>query len=428
MPDRPFNLLVAAVCRRLPAILSYALMSTLLTAQPTAPARDEALWQQALRLHRSAIVIDGHNDITSAMVDDGYELATPSPGKNHTDLPRMQAGGLSAQFFAIYVDGKYATNGGATRRALEMIDVVHAAAERHPQQLVMATTAAEIRRAKEQGRIACLMGVENGIAIENSLATLRNLYRLGARYMTLTHMQANDWADASTAPAKHNGLNDFGREVVREMNRLGMMVDVSHVADKTASDVLDLTKAPIIASHSSARALAAHPRNLPDDLLKRIAANGGVVMANFYPGYIDPRARLVYEQLQGQFDQLRKQYKDDPARARAERMKLLAEHLPPTPLSVLMEHIEHLIKVAGIDHVGLGSDFDGISSVPQEMQDVSQYPNITYELLKRGHSESDVKKVLGENLLRVMAEVERVAQSHGGTTSGNGSTMRLKKP
>lgn len=389
-----------------------------LPASAAAP-RDEALWQRALALHRSAIVVDGHNDITGAMTDDGYDLATPSVGKHHTDLPRLREGGVSALFFAIYVDHKFVTNNAATRRALAVIDATHREIERHPNDLVLCTTAADIRAAKQSGRIAALLGAENGAAIEDSLATLRAFHRLGVRYLTLTHMQATTWADASTAPAKHNGLSDFGKSVVREMNRLGMMVDVSHVADKTMSDVLDLSTAPIIASHSSARALAPHPRNIPDDLLKRIAANGGIAMVNFYPGYIDPRTALLLEQMQPEFEALRERWRGQPARLRAERRKLMEEKLPVTPLSVVIDHLEHMIKVAGVDHVGLGSDFDGISIVPADLRDVSMFPNVTYELLKRGHSEADVRKILGENFLRVFAEVERRATAKPGQLSGD---------
>ncbi len=385
---------------------------------PAAEPRDEALWQRALALHRSAIVVDGHNDITGAMTDDGYDLATPSAGKHHTDLPRLREGGVSALFFAIYVDNKFVTNNAATRRALAVIDATHRQIERHPNDLVLCKTAAEIRAAKQSGRIAALLGAENGAAIEDSLATLRTFYRLGMRYLTLTHMQATTWADASTAPPQHDGLTDFGKSVVREMNRLGMMVDVSHVADKTMSDVLDLTTAPIIASHSSARALSPHPRNIPDDLLKRIATNGGVVMVNFYPGYIDPRTAIILEQLQPEIDAIRKQWRDNPARSKAERRKLMESKLPVTPLSVVIDHIEHIIKVAGIDHVGLGSDFDGISIVPADLRDVSMFPNVTYELLKRGHSETDVRQILGENFLRVFTEVERRATAKAEQVSG----------
>lgn len=385
---------------------------------PAAEPRDEALWLRALTLHRSAIVVDGHNDITGAMTDNGYDLATPSTGKHHTDLPRLREGGVSALFFAIYVDNKFVTNNTATRRALAVIDATQRQIERHPKDLVLCTTAAEIRAAKQSGHIAALMGAENGAAIEDSIATLRVFHRLGVRYLTLTHMQATTWADASTAPPKHNGLTDFGKSVIREMNRLGMMVDVSHVADKTMSDVLDLSTAPIIASHSSARALSPHPRNIPDDLLERIAANGGIVMVNFYPGYIDPRTSLILEQLQPELDALRAQWRDQPARLRTERRKLMETKLPITPLSLVIDHIEHIIKVAGVNHVGLGSDFDGISIVPADLRDVSMFPNVTYELLKRGHSETDLKKILGENFLRVFAEVERRATAKPDQISG----------
>jgi len=400
------------------AAMLFMLVTSPSSLAPAAEPRDEALWQRALALHRSAIVVDGHNDITGALTDDGYDLATPSAGKHHTDLPRLREGGVSALFFAIYVDHKFVTNNAATRRALEVIDATHREIERHSNDLVLCTTAAQIRAAKQSGRIAALMGAENGAAIEDSLATLRAFHRLGVRYLTLTHMQATTWADASTAPSKHNGLSDFGKSVVREMNRLGMMVDVSHVADKTMHDALDLTTAPIIASHSSARALAPHPRNIPDDLLKRIAANGGVVMVNFYPAYIDPRIGVIMEQLQPELDALRAKWRDQPARSRAERRKLMEDKLPVTPLSVVIDHIEHVIKVAGINHVGLGSDFDGISIVPADLRDVSMFPNVTYELLKRGHSEADVRKILGENFLRVFAEVERRATAKSDQISG----------
>ena len=222
------------------------------SAVPPMPQRDEKLWQKALKLHRSAIVVDTHNDITTMMVDDDYDIGQSSVGKYHTDLARMKEGGLTAEFFSVYVDRKYAEQGGAARRAMDQIDWVYRAVERYPQQLMLATTVADIRRAKKQGKVAALMGIEGGHALENSLFALRDFYRLGVRYMTLTHNNANDWAD-SNREAKHNGLTEFGREVVREMNRIGMLVDVSHVADKTMSDVLDISTAPIIASHSSAR-------------------------------------------------------------------------------------------------------------------------------------------------------------------------------
>ncbi len=390
--------------------------------------RDEKLWQKALKLHRSAIVVDTHNDITTMMEDEDYDIGQPSAGKYHTDLARMKEGGLTAEFFSIYVDKKYAEQGGSARRALDQIDWVYRAIERYPQQMMLATSVADIRRAKKSGKVASLMGIEGGHAIENSLFALRDFYRLGVRYMTLTHNNTNDWADSSRDAPKHNGLTDFGREVVREMNRIGMLVDVSHVSDKTMSDVLDVSTAPLIASHSSARVFSNHPRNIPDDLLRRIGEKGGVVMVNFYPAFLSQEYydadRARDERLKTQRDALRAQYKDDQARQDAELKKLNdANPIPKVPLSLLIDHIDHIAKVAGIDHVGIGSDFDGVPDLPTGIEDISKLPNITYELLRRGYSEQDVRKVLGENLLRVFGEVEHVAR--GTRTSGDGSLKRL---
>lgn len=399
-------------------------------ATAAAPPRDERLWQRALKLHRSAIIVDGHNDIPTIMVDDDYDIATPSAGKYHTDLARMKQGGMTGEFFSIYVDGKYAKEGGSARRAMDLIDVVYRAAERYPDRLTMATSVADIRRAKRDGKIAALMGIEGGHAIENSLSALRDFYRLGVRYMTLTHNNTNDWADSSRDKPLHNGLTDFGKEVVREMNRLGMLVDVSHVSDKTMSDVLDVSTAPVIASHSSARALDSHPRNIPDDLLRRIAKNGGVVMVNFYTVFIDQKAYDADKQrdqkLKPQLDALKEKFKGDGKRLEEEQSKLYAANpLPPTPLSVLIDHIDHIAKVAGIDHVGLGSDFDGGVTLPEGVKDISELPNITYELLRRGYSEQDVRKILGENFLRAFARAEQVARTSTRSISGEGSTQRL---
>lgn len=395
----------------------------------TSPQRDERLWQRALKIHRKAIVVDTHNDITTMMIDDGYDPGTSSVGKYHTDLVRMKEGGLTAEFFSVYVEGKYAKEGGSARRAMDQIDLVYRATERYPDKIIMATSAAEIRRAKKQGKIAALMGIEGGHAIENSLMALRDFYRLGVRYMTLTHNNTNDWADSCCDTARHNGLSEYGRDVVREMNRVGMLVDVSHVSDKTMADVLDVSTAPVIASHSSARALNSHLRNVPDDLLRRIAKNGGVVMVNFYPVFIDQKAldasRARAVRLKPQLDSLAEQFKNDPKRLSEERQKVFdANPLPPTPLSVLMDHIDHIAKVAGVDHVGIGSDFDGVPSLPVGMEDISKLPNITYELLRRGYSEKDIRKILGENLLRAFAEAEKVARKSG-NVSGDGNQRRF---
>ncbi len=354
---------------------------------------DEArLRQRAMKIHRAATVVDTHNDITSPITDEGFDMgARDTSGKIQTDIPRMKEGGLDAEFFSIYVAARYAREGGAARRALDMIDGVYEQVRRHPESLEMAFTVADIRRINRSGKIAALMGIEGGHAIEDSLSALRQFYKLGVRYMTLTHTNTNNWADSAggisvQAEKRHGGLSDFGKVVIAEMNRLGMMVDISHVGDETFWDVIEVTKSPVIASHSSCRALTNVPRNLTDDMLKAVAKNNGVVMINFYNGFINTEYAKA----------------GDPMPTRSANT---------ATLDMLMAHFEHVIKVAGINHVGIGSDFDGVDGLlPPGMEDVSKLPTITYELLKRGYSEADVKKVLGENLLRVMAENERVAK------------------
>jgi len=394
--------------------------------------RDEKLWKRALEIHRKAIVIDTHNDVTTPMTNDDYDLSGPPPVPYKTSIERMKQGGLTAEFFSLYVRPWYVAHGGAARRTLDMIDSVYRAVERHPNDLMLATSAADIRRAKKQKKIAALMGIEGGHAIENSLAALREFHRLGVRYITLTWNNTNDWADAGRGEKIHHGLSPFGEEVVREMNRLGMLVDVSHVSDETMSDALDVSKAPIIASHSSARALSNVPRNIPDDLLRRIAKNGGVIQVNFYSYFLDaatvgPQGDARDTRLKAQQDLLNEKYKNDPERLAEEGDKLEAANpLPPLPLSKLIDHIDYIVKVAGIDHVGLGADFDGAMDFPAGAQDVSMLPNITYELLQRGYSEKDIRKILGENLLRVFAEAERISRSMSKNISGDGSLKRIK--
>ena len=405
------------------------------------PARDPKLWKRALALHSKAIIVDGHNDIPTIMVDEEYDIGTPSTGKYHTDIPRLKQSGLTGEFFSIYVDRQYATpewinknyivEGGSARRALDLIDVTYRMIEKYPASLMLATSTADIRRAKKEGKVGVLMGIEGGHAIENSLSALREFYRLGVRYMTLTHNNTNEWADACCDTARHNGLSDFGKEVVREMNRLGMFVDISHVSDKTMSDVLDTTKAPVIASHSSARVFSSHKRNISDELLKRISQNGGVVMVNFYPAFLDEKVRTAGlardERLKAQRDALAAQFKDDPKRLEEEQKRLNdANPIPNTTLSMLVDHIDHIVKVAGIDHVGIGSDFDGVPNLPEGIKDVSDLPNITYELLRRGYSDADVLKILGGNFMRAFAEVERVARIEQRKISGEGSMRRLE--
>ena len=409
-------------------------------ASPT-PQRDERLWQRALAIHRRAIIVDGHNDIPTIMVDEDYDLGTPSAGKYHTDLQRLKQSGMTGEFFSIYVDRQYATpdwvaknyvtEGGSSRRALDLIDMTYRMVEKYPKDLMLAASTADIRRAKREGKVGVLMGIEGGHAIENSLSALREFYRLGVRYMTLTHNNTNEWADACCDEARHNGLTDFGKDVVREMNRLGMFADISHVSDKTMSDVLDVSKAPVMASHSSARVFSNHRRNIPDDLLKRIGQNGGVVMVNFYTVFLDERVRTASlerdARLKAQRDALNQQFKSDPKRLAAELQKLDdANPLPVTTISVLVDHIDHIAKVAGIDHVGLGSDFDGGVTLPEGIRGVEDLPNITYELLRRGYGEQDILKILGGNFMRAFAEVERVARVEQRKISGEGSLRRLE--
>jgi membrane dipeptidase len=405
------------------------------------PQRDERLWRRALEIQRKAVIVDGHNDIPTIMVDENYDIGTPSAGKYHTDIPRLKQSGMTGEFFSIYVDRQYATpdwvsknylrEGGSSRRALDLIDMTYRMVEKYPRDLMLATSTADIMRAKREGHVAVLMGIEGGHAIENSLSALREFYRLGVRYMTLTHNNTNEWADACCDEARHNGLSDFGKEVVGEMNRLGMFVDISHVSDKTMSDALDVSKAPVIASHSSARVLSNHRRNIPDDLLKRIGQNGGVVMVNFYSLFLDEKVRQASlerdARLKAQRDALNLQFKDDPKRLEEELQKLYdANPLPTTTVSVLVDHIDHIAKVAGVDHVGLGSDFDGGVTLPEGIRGVEDLPNITYELLRRGYGERDVMKILGGNFMRAFAEVERVARTNQRQISGEGSLRRLE--
>jgi len=367
-------------------------------------------------LHRDAIVIDGHSDTTPWFEDPEWHFEERH-AEGHEDLPRMREGGLDAQFWSIYL-GPTEGRGRAIREAIERIDAVHELVRRHPDALELATSAADVRRIAAAGRIACLMGVEGGHIIEGSLPALRTFYRLGVRYLTLTHSFHTTWADSSgideTPPPEHHGLTDFGEEVVAELNRLGMMVDVSHVSDETFFDALRVTRAPVLASHSSLRAIADHPRNLSDDMLRALARNGGVVMINFYSGYVDAQLvapiRSLFGGLAPRFAELRERFADDPVgRRRGYRDLLRGLEVPRTDLSVVLDHFDHALRVAGADHVGIGADWDGVASMPRGLEDVSRLPALTQGLLARGHPPEVVRKVLGENLLRLMAEVEEVA-------------------
>ena len=407
-------------------------------AQTMPAGADPALWARAMKIHKKAIVVDGHNDVTSPMVDEDLDLSTNTIGKYHrdgdpfhTDIERLKTSGITGEFFAIYVGGNRMQTHDSMRRAMDLIDATYREVEKHPATLTMCTTSDEIRRAKKQGKICILMGIEGGYAIENSLYALRNFYRLGIRYMTLTHNVTHDWADSHVTEPKHGGLNDFGREVVKEMNRLGMLVDISHVSVDTMNDVLDVSTAPIIASHSSARAVNDHTRNIPDDVLKRIAKNGGVVMVNFLPAFLDARNRQEENdraaKLRPQVTELRERFKDDPVGFQEARRKLLAEHPVYVPAYTrIVDHIDHIKNVAGIDYVGLGSDYDGIGGLPTGMSGAEDTPVVTYEMLRRGYTEEEIRKVLGENFLRAFAKAEQIAGRR--QISGQGSLKKLVLP
>ena len=403
------------------------------------PRPGETLEERATRLHRQAIIVDGHNDIPSIILASDFDLGTKST-RTHTDLARMKAGGITGEFFSIYVEGDLADKptvrgGGALRRAIDLIDVTYRQVERHPADLMLATTAADIRRAKREGKIAVLMGIEGGHAIENSLNALRTLYRLGCRYMTLTHSNTNEWADSAgfNGPpvVKHHGLSPFGEEVVHEMQRIGMLVDISHVSDETFFSVMKVAKAPVIASHSSSRAVADHRRNMTDDMLRALAKNGGVAMVNFWSMFLSNEygvaAKKWFEKNGKAFGELRARYRDDIVAFKdaLEKLRAQGEPMPKVPFSVLIDHIDHMVKVAGVDHVGLGSDFDGVDDLPEGISGIDGLPKITLELVKRGYKDEDILKILGGNFLRVLESAEAYSRSTATTLSGDGSTRRI---
>jgi membrane dipeptidase len=393
---------------------------SLLVLLVPALVRADDLAARAKALHKAAIVVDTHLDAPDQLASKWADVAQRN-STEHFDIPRALEGGLTAPFFSIYVAAGYA-NRGAAVRALDLIDLTHRVVDGHPQQMVFAASVADIRAAKQAGKLAILMGIEGGHAIEDSLGVLREMYRAGVRYMTLTHTNTNHWADSSGAfyepdydPKKyavHGGLSDFGREVVKEMNRIGMIVDISHVSDATIDDVLQVSRAPVMASHSSCRALSNMPRNLTDDQLKRIAAKGGVAMINFGSAFLDQKVwdwfKTAVAKIKPDYLKLRAKYASDPATMRAEAEKLFKTlgASPRADWTKVVEHIEHVIKVAGEDAVGLGTDFDGIPDPPTGLESVALLPKLTEELLRRGHSEARVKKVLGENFLAFFARVE----------------------
>ena len=374
----------------------------------------DGLSERARKLHFSCIVVDTHDDTTQRLLDSKFDLGTRSSAGS-IDIPRMREGNIGAIFFSIWMPSKV-TGPDAVNRAIVQIDAVREQVRKHPNDLVLATTAAEIRDAHKQGKIAALLGVEGGHIINSDLGVLRAYAALGVRYMTLTHSGNDEWADSSTDKAVHNGLTDFGREVVREMNRLGMMVDISHVSDKTFYDALETSKAPLIASHSSCRAICDAPRNMTDQMMKDLAAKGGVVQINYHVGFLSQEFRDA-EKANPELNktisaEVMKRCADNEGCQLIEGDRITREYveqgkLPRVEFSKIIEHIDHAVKVAGIDHVGLGSDFDG-ANMPYGMEDAAKLPKITEALLQKGYAEGDVKKILGENKIGRASCRERV--------------------
>lgn len=406
-------------------VFSLALLvasPALLAAQSTAkPAAKMTL--TPAQVHQSAIVIDTHADTPQRFVDEGFDLADPLKGGNW-NFETAHKGNLGAEFFSIWVDPK-PNEGHYARRTLILIDAVRQQVAKHPDKLLFATSPEDIERAHREHKIAALMGIEGGHSIEDSIALLRDYYALGVRYMTLTWSNSNGWADSSgdyddkSIPHTREGLNEFGKDVVYEMNRLGMMVDISHVSDKTFYRTLIISRAPVIASHSSARALCDAPRNMTDDMLRAVANNGGVVQVNFYSAFLSqayrdaqraqrPEVEKAVAELKAKDKAEGKEASDEEI---AKLQRQFADRIPRPPLSLLIDHIDHIAKVAGVDHVGIGSDFDGVEGqLPEGMDSVADLPKITAELMKRGYSPEDCRKILGGNLLRVFREVQAVSK------------------
>ncbi len=396
-------------------IISLCCVFALLLPLAALTASDKlAISKQARDLHFRSIVIDTHDDTTQRLLDPSFDIGVRHSDGN-IDIPRMREGGLGAIFFSIWIPGTI-TGPEAVKQALDQIDAVRQAVAAHPKDLVLARTAADVRRAHQEGKIAALMGVEGGHMIADDLRVLRIYAALGVRYMTLTHMVNTDWADSSTDKPAHNGLTDFGKQVVREMNRDGIMVDVSHVSDKTFWDALAVSQSPLIASHSSCRALCNAPRDMTDDMIRALAAKGGVIQINYHVGFLsqkfrDADSRQIEDQINAEVaKRCAGKIGCEEVEDNTVTREFMAEgKLPRVDWSLIVDHIDHAVKVGGVDHVGLGSDFDG-SVIPFGMDDASDLPKITDALLKRGYSESDVQKILGGNTLRVMEAAEATAK------------------
>src|SRR5215831_2105741 len=401
----------------LSALFAFGLSASLACAQAPGRKKRTVTDAEVENVHKSAILIDTLNDVTSSTVA-GLDIGKPNTD-HMTDLARMKKGGMGAQIFAVYVAASYVEGNHAANRTLQMIDTVgHDIIERYPNDFVFAQTAAEIRRAHEQGKIAALLGIEGGHAIEDSPRLLRDFYALGVRYMTLTHSNSNHWADSSGDPNKpNNGLSPLGKQIVAEMNRLGMIVDISHVSDKTFWDALEVSKAPIFASHSSCRAISPAPRNMTDEMIAALGKKHGVVQINFSCDFLNAEVFRAGEASRAAMTKLRdeliKKYEGDPQglqKAMREAREATGGTQKRATLADVVKHINHVVGIAGVDAVGLGSDFDGIDCAPEGLDSVDKWPNLTRALLEEGYTAEEIRKIYGENTLRLMTEVERAAK------------------
>ncbi|MGD0438976.1 MAG: dipeptidase [Bryobacteraceae bacterium] len=397
-------------------LVLYAISGLTAATILTRSAAADDISERAHKLHFSSIVLDTHDDTTQRFFTKDFDLGKQNPS-GHVDIPRMREGGMNAIFFSIWIDGRI-TGPAAVQKALDQIDAVRENVKKYSKDMVLARTADDVRRAHAQGKIAALMGVEGGHMIGNDIRVLRIFADLGVRYMTLTHFYNDEWADSSTDKPAHNGLTDFGKDIVREMNRQGVLADISHVSDKTFYDALEVSKAPLIASHSSCRALCNHVRDMSDDMIKALAAKGGVIQINYEKSFIDQAYKDAYDKETGgvaeHMSEVTKRCNNDEACISREmaalQQKLTAEgKLPHVSWERVIDHIDHAVKLVGADHVGLGSDFDG-ADMPDGLEDCSKLPKITEALLRKGYSDSDIRKILGENTLRVMEQAERVSR------------------
>jgi len=394
---------------------AVAILASLLLSFSTSVSFGDDIAERAHKLHFSSIVLDTHDDTTQRFFSKNFDLGKRNPD-GHIDIPRMKEGGMNAIFFSIWIDGR--TMGpAAIQKALDQIDAVHENVRKNSKDLMFARTAADVHKAHAEGKIAALIGVEGGHMIGNDIRMVRVFSDLGVRYMTLSHFYNDEWADSSTDKPAHNGLTDYGKQIVREMNRQGMMVDISHVSDKTFYDALEVSKAPLIASHSSCRAICNHPRDMTDEMIKALAAKGGVIQINYEKSFIDEAYRQASEKVSGgvvaMFDQLKKECGDDEEclgkkMQEMERKATAEGKLPHVSWEKIVDHIDHVVKLVGADHVGLGSDFDG-ATMPEGMDDCTHLPKITEALMRKGYRDDDIRKILGGNLLRVMEQAEKVS-------------------